>query len=61
MINRVFEIARYCKVVFGLDKTKHMILGKDPDPERMLRLGEDEIEKVTEYKYLGIMVNRQLI
>ena len=36
MIDRVYVIARYCKVVFGLDKTKHMILGKDPDQKGYL-------------------------
>ena len=57
MLDRVYELAREFKIVFGMDKTKHMILGKDPDPGKNLLLGDKVIEKVESYKYLGVMVN----
>ena len=58
MVDKVYDIARKFKVEFGMDKTGHMILGEDPQPERHLLLGGKEIKKVDEYKYLGVIMDK---
>ena len=58
MVDKVYDIARKFKVEFGMDKTGHMILGEDPQPERYLLLGGKEIKKVEEYKYLGVIMDK---
>ena len=40
MVDRFYEIARKCKIEFGMSKTRHMIVGDDPEPERFLKLGD---------------------
>ena len=59
MIDSIYEISRKYRLKFGLDKCNHLIIGTDHYPHKNIKLGEDIIEKINIYKYLGINMNNK--
>ena len=56
---RLETAARKYGLQINYDKTKYMELTKRPLPEKHIKIGEQIIEKVEEFKYLGAIVNTQ--
>ena len=58
-LDSLWNISRKYRIKFGLSKSKHLIIGTDDKPSFNLKLGPDELEKVEEYKYLGVWLNNK--
>ena len=59
MLDTVYEISQRYRIKYGLSETKHLIIGDDNETEKTIRLGEDILEKVETYKYLGVLYNKK--
>ena len=61
MIDIMFEISQKYRIKFGLAKSKHLIIGGTKgmtEKDKTLKLGNDILEQVDFYKYLGMHVNQ---
>ena len=59
MLDIIYEMSNKYNYKFGMDKSKHLIIGEDPHPSINLHLGDRPLEKVKNYKYLGAMINSE--
>ena len=54
-VDIISDTADKYKTKFGMNKTNHVIIGKDPKPKTNLILKKQVIEKKDQYKHLGII------
>ena len=59
MMDIVYNISQKYRIKYGLSKSKHHIIGDDNNPKKNIKLGDNILEKIPTYKYLGITYNRK--
>lgn len=61
-LENVYKWLNSNKLCLNVQKTKWMLLGKqrDENETQKLKLGDQEIERVTKIKYLGITINEKM-